>query len=397
MKAIIAGGGTGGHLFPAMALAEELKSRLPDLSLLFVGARGGIEATLLAKSGWDFEGIRASGLQTKRLPQRLRSLALIPLGVIRSRAILRRFCPDVVVGLGGYASAAMVLAGVLSRVPTVIHEQNVFPGLTNRRLGKVVNHVAVAFEPASTFFPKGKVRVTGNPLRAELFGVNRADALARFDLDAGRLTLLIFGGSQGAQRLNRAALEALPLLESERGRIQFIHATGPRDLDVVRQGYIAGGHRAIVEPFFWEMAVAYAAADLCLCRAGAGTVAELCALGKPSILVPFPFAADDHQRWNAESLVASGAARMILDRDLSGATVAEIVKSVLRDRGGLHDMGQKARALAKPDAASRLADLVVESARLPRTLARADNSQHLTVHGEQLTVNRQPSTVNRSG
>jgi len=380
MKAIITGGGTGGHLFPAMALAEELKSRLPDLSLLFVGAKGGIEATLLAKSGWNFEGIRASGLQAKRLPQRLRGLALIPLGVIRSRAILRRFSPHVVVGLGGYASAAMVLAGVLSRIPTVIHEQNVFPGLTNRWLGRVVDHVAVAFEPASAFFPEGKVRVSGNPIRAELFGVNRTDALARFDLDPDRLTLLIFGGSQGAHRLNRAVLEALPLLESERGRIQFLHATGSRDHDVVRQGYIAAGHRAMVEPFFWEMAMAYAAADLCLCRAGAGTVAELCALGKPSILIPFPFAADDHQRWNAESLVASGAARMILEGDLSGAAVVEIVKGFLRNRSGLHTMGQNARALAKPDASARLADLVIEA-----------------VHRQQVTVNSslEPSTVHR--
>ncbi len=381
MKAIIAGGGTGGHLFPAMALAEELRSRLTDVSLLFVGAKGGIEATLVARSGWDFEGIRASGLQAKRLPQRLRSLALIPLGVIRSRAILRRFSPDVVVGLGGYASAAMVLAGVLSRVPTIIHEQNVFPGLTNRRLGRVVNYVAIAFEEASAFFPEGKVRVTGNPVRAELFGTNRADALARFDLDQDRLTLLIFGGSQGAHRLNQAVLEALPFLESERGGIQFLHATGLRDLDAVKQGYIAGGHRAIVEPFFWEMALAYAAADLCLCRAGAGTVAELCAVGKPSILVPFPFAANDHQRWNAGSLVACGAARMVLDRDLSGATVVEIVKGFLADRSGLRAMGQKAKALAKPDASARLADLVIGLAGPRRPLGV--NSERLTVNSSQ--------------
>ncbi|MDE2179730.1 MAG: undecaprenyldiphospho-muramoylpentapeptide beta-N-acetylglucosaminyltransferase [candidate division NC10 bacterium] len=362
MKAIIAGGGTGGHLFPAIALAEELRSRMADLPLLFVGVEGGVEASVLATRGWDFEGIRASGLQGKRFLSRLRSLTLIPSGLIRSLSILRQFRPDVVVGFGGYASAAIVLSGVLARVPTVIHEQNALPGLANRWLGKIVDRVAVAFDGASDCFPKSKVRVTGNPVRAELFGVNRAEAVTRLDLDPDRLTILIFGGSQGAHRLNQALMEALPMLADERERIQFIHATGPRDLSSVRQGYDAGGYRAVVEPFFQAMAVAYAVADLCFCRAGAGTVAELCALGKPSVLVPFPFAANDHQRYNAEALVASGGARMVLDRDLSGATVAEIIRTFLRDRAGLEAMARRAKALAKPDAAIRLADLVTLTA-----------------------------------
>jgi UDP-N-acetylglucosamine--N-acetylmuramyl-(pentapeptide) pyrophosphoryl-undecaprenol N-acetylglucosamine transferase len=362
MKAIIAGGGTGGHLFPAIALAEELRSRMTDLPLLFVGVEGGVEASVLAARGWDFEGIRASGLQGKRFLSRLRGLTLIPAGLIRSLLILRRFRPDVVVGFGGYASAAIVLSGVLARIPTVIHEQNAFPGLANRWLGKIVDRVAVAFDGASAFFPKSKVQVTGNPVRVELFGVSRAEAVTRFDLDPDRLTILIFGGSQGAHRLNQAVMEALPILADERDRIQFVHATGPRDLSSVRQGYDAGRHRAVAEPFFQAMAAAYAAADLCFCRAGAGTVAELCALGKPSVLVPFPFAANDHQCYNAEALVASGGARMVLDRDLSGDAVAEIIRTLLRDRAGLEIMARRAKALAKPDAAIRLADLVIETA-----------------------------------
>ena len=388
MRVVIAGGGTGGHLFPAIALAQELRSRFPESSLLFVGAEGGIEASLLAKAGWDFEGIRASGLQGKKLPQRLRSLALIPSGLVRSRAILRRFLPDAVVGLGGYASAAMVLAGVLARVPTIIHEQNAFPGLANRSLGRIVDLVAVAFEQTSVFFPKGKVRVTGNPVRTELFGVDRGAAAARLGLDPDRAALLIFGGSQGAHRLNQAMLEALPLLEAERGRLQFLHSTGTRDLGQVRDGYRASGHRAVVEPFFWEMAVAYAAADLCLCRSGATTVAELCALGKPAVLVPFPFAANDHQRRNAEALVAAGGARMLLDSELTGPAVAEIVRSFLRDRGSIEAMGQRAKRLAKPDAASRLADLVVGSARRRRPLARTGSGQRLVIGSEQSIIAR---------
>jgi len=363
MRVIIAGGGTGGHLFPAIALAEELRSRMTDLPLVFVGVEGGVETSLLAGRGWDFEGIRASGLQGKRFLSRVRSLMLIPSGLIRSLSILRRFRPDVVVGFGGYASASVVLSAVLARVPTVIHEQNAFPGLANRWLGKIVDRVAVTFESASDFFPKSKVRVTGNPVRTELFGVSRAEAVARLDLDPDRLTILIFGGSQGAHRLNQAVMEALPMLANERGQIQFIHATGLRDLAAVRQGYDAGGYRAVVEPFFQAMAAAYAAADFCVCRAGAGTVVELCALGKPSVLVPFPFAANDHQRHNAEAVVASGGARMVLDRELSGTTIAEIIRTFLRDRSGLEMMARRAKVMAKPDAAIHLADLVTQTAR----------------------------------
>jgi UDP-N-acetylglucosamine--N-acetylmuramyl-(pentapeptide) pyrophosphoryl-undecaprenol N-acetylglucosamine transferase len=402
MRVIIAGGGTGGHLFPAVALAQELRSRFHGCSLLFVGAKGGIEASLLAGSGWDFEEIRASGLQGKRASQRLRSLALIPSGLIRSRAILRRFQPDAVVGVGGYASAAMVVAGVLAKVPTIIHEQNAFPGLTNRLLGRIVDLVAVSFETTAEFFPKAKVRVTGNPLRAELFDVDRGEAAIQLGLDPDRFTLLVFGGSQGAHRLNQAVLEALPLLEAERDRLQFLHSTGPRDLVRVRREYQASGHRAAVEPFFDEMGVAYAAADLCLCRAGAGTVAEICALGKASVLVPFPFAANDHQRWNAEVLVAAGAARMISDHALNGVTIAELVRLFLLDRRLVGTMGDRARALARPDAASRLADLVAQSARLPGPLAMTDNGPRLTVNSSQSTVNSsrfavggQPSAVTR--
>lgn len=363
MKVIIAGGGTGGHLFPAMALAEELRSRMTDLPLLFIGVEGGIEASLLTSRGWDFAGIKASGLQGKRLLSRLWSLMLIPSGLIRSLSILREFRPDVVVGFGGYASAAVILSAVLARIPTVIHEQNAFPGLANRWLGKVVDRVAVTFEGTSDFFSKSKVRVTGNPIRTELFGMSRAEAVTRLNLDPDRLTILIFGGSQGAHRLNRAVMDALPMLVDEQKQIQFIHATGPRDLVAVRQGYDTGGYRAVVEPFFQTMAAAYAAADLCVCRAGAGTVVELCALGKPSVLVPFPFAANDHQRYNAEAVVASGGARMVPDCELSGATMAHIIRTFFRDREGLEAMARRAKALAKPDAAIHLADLVTQTAR----------------------------------
>jgi UDP-N-acetylglucosamine--N-acetylmuramyl-(pentapeptide) pyrophosphoryl-undecaprenol N-acetylglucosamine transferase len=371
MRILIAGGGTGGHLFPALALADTLRSRVQQLSILFVGAEGGIEAAIAARHGWAFEGIRAAGLRAKRWPDRFRSIALIPFGVARSWSILSRFRPDAVIGLGGYASGPVLLAAALRRLPTIVHEQNSVPGLTNRWLASLVDLVAVGFEPAKAFFPASRVHVTGTPVRRELFAACKAAAVGRFGLDPDAMTVLVFGGSQGAHRLNEAVLEALPLLEAERARLQFLHATGPRDVARVRAAYGAHGYRAVVEPFFWEMALPYAAADLCLCRSGASTVAELCALGKAAILVPFPFAVNDHQRRNAEILVAAGAARMLLDRDLSGVAVAALVRCHLVDRRGLQEMGERARRLARPDAADHLADLVLRASRAAQPLARA--------------------------
>jgi len=360
VRAIIAGGGTGGHLFPALALAQELRQR--SVGVFLVGAGSLPERAILRCEAFSFRTIKIRGLKGKSLGGRLATLASLPQALIQSWAILREVKPHVVVGMGGYASGPVLLMAALLRFPTLIHEQNAFPGLSNRILGPLVDIVALSF-PESVPFIRGKRRaVTGNPVREALFGADRIKAGETFGLQSHRLTILIFGGSQGARRVNLAVLEALPYLQRFKERVQFLHAPGEQDLPLVKRAYEEAGCLAEVRPFFQEMAEAYASADLCLCRAGASTVAELCALGKPALLVPYPYAADDHQYKNAEVVVKAGGARMVLDQELSGERIAALIIESLEHPDLLQRMGEQAKKLGRPDATLRLADLVCELA-----------------------------------
>jgi len=361
VRAIIAGGGTGGHLFPALALAQKLRQRSVDVFL--VGAGSASERAILRCEAISFRTIKIRGFKGKSLGGRFATLASLPQALIQSWAILREVKPHVVVGMGGYASGPILLMAALLRFPTIIHEQNAFPGLSNRILGPLVDVVALSF-PESVPFIRGKRRaVTGNPIREALFGADRIKARENFGLQSHRLTILIFGGSQGARRINLAMLEALPHLQRFRERVQFLHAAGEQDLPLVKRAYEEAGWVAEVRPFFQEMAEAYASADLCLCRSGASTVAELCALGKPALLIPYPYAANDHQRLNALALVRIGGARMLLDGELSGKAIAAFLEEVLAKPSLLEEMGRSAKELGRPDAASRLADFVCELAK----------------------------------
>ncbi len=359
----IAGGGTGGHLFPALALARELQRRDPGGGLLIVGARGGVEEHVVPREGFPFRGLPVRGLVGRGIRGTAQSLFLLPRAVVEAGGILREFRPDVAVGVGGYASGPFLLRAVLSAVPTLIHEQNAVPGLTNRILGRMVDRIAISFEDARGFFPQERTTLTGVPVREEIL---RGDALAareRWGLDPGRVTLLIFGGSQGAHRINTTLLQALPHLRTVRERVQFLHAAGDKDCRGVEAAYRREGMKATVLPFFTEMGEAYAAADLCLCRAGASTIAELTLLGKPALLIPFPHAVGDHQRLNALELVWAGGAQMLLDKDLTAEAVARFVREAVESPERLRAMGERAAARARPDAAARLADLVGELAR----------------------------------
>jgi UDP-N-acetylglucosamine--N-acetylmuramyl-(pentapeptide) pyrophosphoryl-undecaprenol N-acetylglucosamine transferase len=261
-------------------------------------------------------------------------------------------------GVGGYASVPTMLAAVLTGVPRVIHEQNAIPGLANRTLGGMANAVAVSFADTARFFPTRRTHVTGNPVRNEIRAGDARIARQRLGLAADAFTVLIFGGSQGAHRLNRAILEALPDLAREGADLQFVHATGARDLADVRRGYEVSGARARVEPFIDDMAVAYQAADFVICRAGAGTVFELAVVGKPALLVPFPFAANDHQRLNAEAAVQAGAAWILLDQYCDGPRILASLRAAREKPDQLADMAQRARSMARPDAADRIVDLL---------------------------------------
>lgn len=366
MRVVITGGGTGGHLFPALAVRAALLTRRPEAQVLFVGATGGVESILLPRLGQAFRGLRVHQVKGKGRRGQLAALLLLPSAVGQAARLLRECGAQVVLGVGGYASVPTVLAARLLSIPAVIHEQNAFPGLANRCLAKIASAVAVSFEAAAGRFPAGRVSVTGNPVRPEIRPGDAAEARRGLTLLPDRFTVLIFGGSQGAQRINLGVVEALPHLREQRGHIQFLHATGERDLARVRQGYEEGGFPARVEAFFQDMALAYAAADFVIARAGAGTIFELAAVGKPALLVPYPYAANDHQRLNAEVAVAAGAAWMVPDRYCDGRRIAASLQAALGKPELLRRMGEQARSLARPEAAERIVDLLEQVIRAPR-------------------------------
>jgi UDP-N-acetylglucosamine--N-acetylmuramyl-(pentapeptide) pyrophosphoryl-undecaprenol N-acetylglucosamine transferase len=275
---------------------------------------------------------------------------------------LREGRAQVVLGVGGYASFPTVLAARLLRIPTVIHEQNAYPGLANRWLGRVASAVAVSFEAAAPFFPAGGVSVTGNPVRAEISPGDAGEARRRLALSPERFTVLIFGGSQGAHRINMGAVEALPRLAGMSDRVQFLHGTGKRDLSEVGRAYRREGFQARVEGFLQDMAAAYRAADFAIARAGASTIFELAAVGKPALLVPYPHAANDHQRLNAEAMVQAGGAWTVPDQFCDGPRIAASVQAALEKPEVLRSMGARARGLARPDAADRIVDLLEQVA-----------------------------------
>lgn len=361
MRIIIAGGGTGGHLFPGIAIAEEFKGRDAENEVLFVGTEKGIEARVLPKLGWSVSFISAEGIKGKGVLSKVRALHKLIPGFFESLKVIKEFRPDAVIGVGGYASAPLLMAARFLRIRTAIHEQNALPGVTNKTLGKFVNRVFVSFPDSVGFFPEGKVAVSGNPLRKEILeGLQGSRVWGQGQGTEGKKpTILIFGGSLGAHRINTAVLEMIRHI-NEPDRWRIIHQTGEKDYKEVKEGYIGADWEADVRPFIYNMASAYSEADLIICRAGATTVAELAAAGKPAILIPYPFAADDHQRVNAESLVKAGGGVMLLEKDLTGECLAAEVERLLDDRDALRKMGEKARTLARLDAAKVVVDGIYE-------------------------------------
>jgi UDP-N-acetylglucosamine--N-acetylmuramyl-(pentapeptide) pyrophosphoryl-undecaprenol N-acetylglucosamine transferase len=347
MRVILAGGGTGGHLFPGLAVAQEFRDRDRMAKILFVGTEAGIESRAVPAAGFPLETIPVRGLKGRGGRGLIDALYGVPASVCRSLKIIRRFRPDCVIGLGGYASGPVVAAAKLKRVPGAIMEQNLRPGLTNRILGHAANRIFTSYGGSAAFFPLGKVLETGNPVRwRKLPEVRRS----------GKFTLLIFGGSAGAHRINLGAVEAMKGLADLASEMKVIHQTGAADLEWTKRAYAALPFEAELLPFIDKMDEAYARADLVVCRAGATTIAELTVFGKPAILVPYPYAADDHQRFNAQALQEQGAAEMILDRELDGTKLAEQIRRHYSDRGRLEAMGKAALRLGRPEAAKKIVD-----------------------------------------
>jgi UDP-N-acetylglucosamine--N-acetylmuramyl-(pentapeptide) pyrophosphoryl-undecaprenol N-acetylglucosamine transferase len=343
MRMIVAGGGTGGHLFPGLAVAEATASDRD--SVLFVGSAFGIEARIIPETRFPFRPISIRGLRGRGWRGALQLLVQLPAAIVRAWRIVAEFRSDVVLGVGGYASFPVVVAAWLRGVPSVLVEQNARPGWTNRVLSRLARRVCTTFPESAAHFPRGRAVQTGNPVRA---------LSAPPPAEKSGFTLLVFGGSQGAHRINQALYDAAEALGREIPSLRILHQTGARDAPWLRERYAELGMRAEVHEFIDDMGAAYAAADLVLCRAGATTVAELTTLGKPAVLVPYPFAADDHQRANAAVLAERGAAVLVLDRELDGARLASVVIELAADRARLARMAEEARRLGVPDAAARV-------------------------------------------
>ena len=353
MKVLIAAGGTGGHIYPGIAVAKELMRRDPETEVIFVGTARGLETRIVPESGFQLSLIHSAGLKNVGSIQRLKGLAVLPRSFIEARQLIRNFRPHVVVGAGGYVSGPVLLMARVMGVPTMVMDSNALPGFTNRQLARFVDKAALTFEAALPYFGNKGV-VIGNPVRQEFFEVPRKERGEIFNI-------LIFGGSQGARAINNAMAEALAELKPLAGRLSITHQTGEADLPRIREAYDASQFEsANVRPFISDMAGEFAKADLVISRAGATTCAELAAAGKASIMVPLPTAADDHQRKNAEAMQNGGASIMILQRDLTGRALADEILRLAGEPDTITQMEDAARALAKGDAAERAADLIDE-------------------------------------
>ncbi len=357
MKLLIAGGGTGGHLFPGIAVAEEFLARDPENEVLFVGTGRGVEAKILPRLGYRLELIAASGIRGKSLFSQLKGVAGLLYGYSQSRKILRAFRPDVVLGVGGYASAPVLLAARGLLLPRFIHEQNAIPGMTNKLLARVVQQAFISLEESRRFFPKETTLLTGNPLRKQILAqVEGHGAEPRTPNPEPAFHLLVFGGSLGAHSINMAMAAAAPLLSRLGGQLTITHQTGEKDAAEVQSAYAAANVNASVVPFIDDMAAAYHQADLIVCRAGATTIAEVTACGKACIFIPYPHAVDDHQRRNAEALLKSDACFMLLERELAPESLAGQIKELLNAPQLLRRTGENARAVARLDAARVIVD-----------------------------------------
>jgi UDP-N-acetylglucosamine--N-acetylmuramyl-(pentapeptide) pyrophosphoryl-undecaprenol N-acetylglucosamine transferase len=368
MRAILAGGGTGGHVIPALAIANELKKSY-DAECLFIGTARGIENRLVPAAGFPLQLVRVGALKNVSLMTRLKTAFDLPRAVWDAGRMINEFAPDVVIGVGGYASGPAMLAALVKHVPTLAFEPNVVPGFANRVVARFVSAAAVHFEESAKYFRHAEL--TGVPVRSAFFEIGAEGGISSLLAQNARDkwgtrgaqesgTVLVFGGSQGAHAINEAMIRCLPVLLREAPGIHIIHQTGERDYNDARAAYQSlgepgEGHQFEVHKFIEDMPAAFARADLVVCRSGASTVAEIAAAAKPAVFVPFPRAADDHQRINAEALAKQGAAVVVEESKLDGLWLAETIAALLQDPARLQQMSAAARGLAHPNAARDIA------------------------------------------
>lgn len=351
MKLLIAAGGTGGHIYPGIAVAKEAMRRNPESEVLFVGTSRGLEKRIVPENGFQLSLITSAGLKNVGIIGKLKGLGVLPISFIEAARLLREFKPDVVVGAGGYVSGPVLMTASLMRFPTLVMDSNALPGFTNRRLARFIDKAALTFDEAVPFFGSKGI-VTGNPVRKEFFDVPRK-------IREEKTSILVFGGSQGARAINNAMMNALPLLEGRAEKLRIVHQTGEADMERTYEMYARSriaDHD--VRPFISDMFVEFSKADIVVCRAGATTCAELAAAGKASIMIPLPTAADDHQRKNAEAFERAGASRMLLQADLNGESLAKAIVELIESPEAVSRMESAALKLGRRDAAEATVDLI---------------------------------------
>jgi len=349
MRLLIAGGGTGGHLFPALAIARAIASEDPRGSVLFVGTHHGIEARIIPETEYPIRYVTARGIRQTGLINTLRGFFELPAGVLQSLSIIRDFRPDFVLGVGGYASGPAVAAALLMRIPTGIHEQNSVMGTTNRMLARFVSRIFISWENTTPETAPEKTILTGNPIRKDLLETPERQGTDQ------RFHVLVFGGSRGARSINLALAENLDILAPMASRISVLHQTGMEAVEEVKAAYAKAGIQADVRDFIRDMGHAYQWADMVVSRSGASTLAELTALGKPAIVVPYPYAIGDHQTKNARVLEARGAVRIIQDRDLKNGALVREIRSLMEKPDVLQAMADESRSFGRPEAARTIA------------------------------------------
>lgn len=360
MKIVVSGGGTGGHIYPALALINEIKKHNSKVEFLYIGTENGLENNIVKRAGIPFKTIEISGFKRKLSLENVKTIMRFLKGVSLSKKYLREFKPDVVIGTGGYVCGPVVYAASKLKIPTVIHEQNSLPGITNKFLARYVDKIAICFEDAKKYFPEQKVILTGNPRASEVLGQSPEKGRQSLNLKENTKTVLIFGGSRGAKAINEAVLQMIPLLNSK--PYQVVYVTGEVHYDKVKERVknLKDTSNVIIRPFIHNMPEVLSSVDLIVSRAGATSLAEITALGLPSILIPSPYVTANHQEKNARSLSNHNAAITLREEDLKGSLLLEQIDSVLLNKQKLDEMKTASKALGIPDAALRLYEVMKE-------------------------------------
>ena len=364
-RIVISGGGTGGHIYPAIAIGNELRLLNPKLDIIFIGGKERLEARIIPRYNFPFVEIPAEGFPRGLTLHWFKVIIKVISGFINSISLLRSLKPKVVIGTGGYVCGPVLLGAIILGIPTAIQEQNTVPGLTNRILGRLVDEIHIAFEEAAEYFKNGRTVLTGNPIRRGMGGakIEKSQTYEKLGLNNALKTIFVLGGSQGASSLNDAMIAALPLLKPFAHKIQVVHQARDDDIDIVKSRYEPSNIINLVQPFFDNIHEIYSLTDLMVCRAGAMTLAEVTACGLPAIVVPYPYATANHQTKNAQAMQKTGAAILIKDKELTGERLAKTVISLLEDEKSLAQMANASRQLGKPDAAEEIAKAVLSLAK----------------------------------